>query len=108
AAWLPDGSVVVTDETNATRFSADGKKLTEYVAAQLGKSEAKPWVVGLTISPDGKTVVLAGEGAPEGGSRSQTGWATVFDAATGTKRREWQSKDGAVTAAAFMPDGSRV
>jgi RNA polymerase sigma factor (sigma-70 family) len=118
-AWLPDGSVVVAEQENlAVRYAADGKRLTEYVVARPGKPRTGPQVVGVAAAPDGKTVVLVGEGAsppaPDGGlmMRSDTGWVAVFDAATGAKTREWESKGSGpasgFTGAAFLPDGSRV
>lgn len=109
-AWLPDGSVVIAnDESTAARHSADGKKLADFVVAPPGKRWTGPQIEGVAASPDGKTVVLAGEGAPENGSRSNVGWVAVFDAATGAKVRDFKSKAmGGFTSAAFLPDGSRV
>jgi RNA polymerase sigma factor (sigma-70 family) len=115
-AWLPDGSVVAADEeSRAVRYGPDGKKLAEYVVAKPGKPRTGPPVVGVAAAPDGKTVVLVGEPAsppaPEGAIRLRpdTGWVAVFDADSGKKVREWEAKgEGRFTAAAFLPDGSRV
>lgn len=111
-AWLPAGSVVVADEeSRAARYSADGKKLAEYVVTPPGKPRTGPQVQAVAAAPDGKTVVLAGEAAATHGGmmRSNDGWVTVFDAATGAKLRDWQSKGtGGFTSAAYLPDGSRV
>ena len=117
--WLPDGSVVTAEQENlAVRYAADGKKLTEYVVAKPGKPRTGPAVTGVAVSPDGKKVVLVGEGASPpapGGlptSRSDVGWVAVFDADTGAKVREWESKGtGAAagfTGAAFLSGGSKV
>jgi RNA polymerase sigma factor (sigma-70 family) len=118
-AWLPDGSVVIAEQENlAARYAADGKKLAEYVVAKPGKPRTGPSVAGVAASPDGKTVVLVGEGAtppaPDGlpTLRSDVGWVAVFDADTGAKRREWESKSsgpaGGFTGVTFLPDGSQV
>jgi WD40 repeat protein len=109
-AWLPDSSVVVcNEESTAARYSADGKKRADFVVAPAGKRGTGPQIEGVAVSPDGKTVVLAGEGAPDQGFLSSIGWVTVFDAATGTKVRDLKSKaTGGFTSAAFLPDGSRV
>ncbi len=111
-AWLRDGSLVVAAQENtATRYSAEGKKLCEYQVALPGKPRTGPQIAGVAIAPDGKTVVLTGEAAATHGGmlRSDTGWVAVFDAATGAKLRELQSKgNGGFSSAAFLPDGSRV
>jgi RNA polymerase sigma factor (sigma-70 family) len=109
-AWLADGTFVVGDEEHrAARFSADGKTVAQYVAAPVGKPGTGLVVEGVAVRPDGKTVVLTGEGAPENGMRSDVGWVVVFDATTGAKVRDWRSKaNGGFTSAAFLPDGSRV
>jgi WD40 repeat protein len=108
--WLPDGSVVIPyAECSAVRFSGDGKALVEYVVAPAGEPETGPTVMGVAISPDGKTVVLAGDGPAERGQWSDTGWVAMFDAATGKKLRDWQSKaTGGFACASYLPDGSRV
>jgi WD40 repeat protein len=109
-AWLPDGSVVVAnEESTVLRYSTGGKKLADFVVVPAGKRGTGPQIEGVGVSPDGKTVVLAGEGAPENGFRSLVGWVAVFDAATGAKVRDFKSKvTGGFTSAAFLPDGSRV
>ena len=113
-AWLPDGSfVAAAEENSAARYSADGKKLVDYVVAPPGKPRTGPPVEAVAASPDGKVVVLTGEAAPTRGGgmsiRSDTGWAASFDAGTGAKLRDWPSKGtGGFTSAAFLPDGSRV
>jgi RNA polymerase sigma factor (sigma-70 family) len=109
-AWVRDGTVVVADEQNtAARYTTDGKKLAEYVVAPAGKPQTGPVIQCVAVAPDGKTVVLAGEGAPQQGSRSENGWVAVFDAATGAKRRDWKPTEaGSFCGADFLPDGAQV
>src|SRR5262249_2501828 len=107
--WLADGSGVIPHSgCSAVRFSAAGEALVEYVFAPAGEPRVGPSVEGVAVSPDGKTVVLAGEGPAQQGMRSDTGWAAVFDAATGKKLRDWQSKGtGGFACGALLPDGGR-
>src|SRR5688572_25329331 len=62
-AWLPDGSVVVAEAVSTVhRYSAAGKPLVKYEVAPLNLSRPGPSVAGVVASPDGKTVLLTGEG----------------------------------------------
>ena len=106
-AWLPDGSVIVLDETNkASHFDRAGRKLRTFTAAA-------GWQVStLALSPDGRSLVLAGVDLPDAGLgrpglHTGRGWIGLFDVRSGESRGLWEFPNQFVSAT-YTPDGKAV
>lgn len=100
--WLPDGSLILSGGTDkATRFDRTGRELHTFkVAGRV--------VDAVAISPEGKTLVLAG-----GNPRISTfeaapgGWVGVFDLLSGERKGLWEYSSPFLSAA-YTPDGAAV
>lgn len=102
AAWLPDGSVLLTDADCAVRFGPDGKEVRTYTSKEVKEGSDACTVA---VSADGTRVALAGRG-PRGGDPMR-GWVAVFDADTGNLIRAGTVRHDLV-GVAFTPDGGVV
>jgi WD40 repeat protein len=97
-AFTPDGrSLVAFDYTNFSVYdAATGRRTARFPAAH--------WVFAAALSPDGKTLVTAGETGPGG---SPPALIRLFDLATGRPTADLEPGDDtdSVYAVAFAPDG---
>jgi RNA polymerase sigma factor (sigma-70 family) len=103
-AWLPDGSLIVAEDRRSDRaihFDRNGRKLRTFKAGEDRQVSA------VAVAPDGKWLVLAGEGAHDGRFRSSRGWVSLFDVQTGAAKGTWEFPNQ-FSSAAFTPDGEAI
>jgi RNA polymerase sigma factor (sigma-70 family) len=85
-AWLADESVIVADgEDKAHHFGRDGRKRRTFTAPDRRQINTG------VLAPDGKSLVLAGEGPPTASGslrmRSSVGWVGIFELQSGQCRQ---------------------
>jgi hypothetical protein len=101
-AWLPDGSVIVSEQPDrAVHFDRDGRELRSFKVPDHRQVSA------VAVAPHGKWLVLAGEGAPAGGFRSSQGWVGLFDVQSGAAKGIWEFPNR-FSSAVFTPDGEAI
>jgi RNA polymerase sigma factor (sigma-70 family) len=101
-AWLSDGSLIVAQRPDrAVHVDRDGRELRSFTAGEGRQVKA------VAVAPDGKWLVLAGEGAPTGGFRSSRGWVGLFDAQSAATKGIWEFPNQ-FSSAAFTPDGETI
>ncbi|QJW94036.1 sigma-70 family RNA polymerase sigma factor [Frigoriglobus tundricola] len=100
AAWVPDGSVILTDADCGVRFGPDGKEVRTYSTKEINAGSD---AYSVAVSRDGRRVALVGRGPR--GVHPVTGWVAVFDAATGKLIRAAQTPQ-TLASVAFAPDGT--
>ncbi|MBI3411058.1 MAG: WD40 repeat domain-containing protein [Planctomycetes bacterium] len=100
--WLPDGSLIASQGSDkACHFDREGRELRSFKAAEGRQVNA------VAVSPDGKWLVMAGEGAPSGGLRASRGWLGLFDVQSGASKGIWEFPN-LFSNAAFTPDGAAI
>jgi RNA polymerase sigma factor (sigma-70 family) len=101
-AWLPDGSLIVSQRSDrAIHFERNGRELRSFKAGEDRQVNA------VAVAPDGKWLVLAGEGAQNGRFRSSRGWVGLFDVQSGAAKGIWEFPNQ-FSSAAFTPDGEAI
>jgi WD40 repeat protein len=101
---LPEQTELITLNASAiadaTRRKANGAKIPPAIEAKVGVlkpsrtlTEHKEWIVGMNLTPDGKTMITGDDG----------GHVIVWDAAMAKVTRRWQVK-GWVYGVALSPD----
>ncbi|MBI3409042.1 MAG: sigma-70 family RNA polymerase sigma factor [Planctomycetes bacterium] len=100
--WLPDGSLIASDRPDkAFHFDRQGREVRSFKAPENRQVNT------FTVSPDGKWLVLAGEGAPGERVRSSVGWLGLFDVQSGATKGIWEFPNRFRTAG-FTPDGQAI
>jgi WD40 repeat protein len=108
---IPEALPAATDTVSLNARSIEGlkrrraSKLPALVEAKVGVlkpartlTEHKEWVVGMGLSPDGKSLITGDDG----------GNVVVWDAGSGGVKNRWKVPKGWVYAAALSPDGKQA